>query len=125
MKDESQTAMNPNIAPTQSHQKPSLRPPLIASENEPEKQEEGFIASLRKLMANARSSLLEISSNVFWGFKRKQLSSHYQNGTVGMQLKINFVGWRIVNYTLLTHCQSHREVQVTNITKHKRANNSL
>ncbi|KAI3816811.1 hypothetical protein L1987_16516 [Smallanthus sonchifolius] len=76
--DESQT-MKPNIAPTPPYQKPSLRPPLIPSENEPEKQEEGFIASVGKLMANATSSFSEILSNVSPGFKRKQLNYQYQN----------------------------------------------
>ncbi|KAJ0493433.1 putative six-bladed beta-propeller, TolB [Helianthus annuus] len=77
--DESQTTMKPNIAPTPPYQKPSLRPPLIPSENEPEKQEEGFIASLGKLMANATSSFSEILSNVFPGFKKKQVNYPYQN----------------------------------------------
>ncbi|KAK9060262.1 hypothetical protein SSX86_020966 [Deinandra increscens subsp. villosa] len=73
------TTMKPNIAPTPPYQKPSIRPPLIPSENEPEKPEEGFIASLQKLMANATSSFSEILSNVFPGFKRKQLNYHYEN----------------------------------------------
>ncbi|MFS7994970.1 hypothetical protein Hanom_Chr12g01112411 [Helianthus anomalus] len=79
LKDESQTTMKPNIAPTPPYQKPSLRPPLIPSENEPEKQEEGFVASLGKLMANATSSFSEILSNVFPGFKKKQVNYPYQN----------------------------------------------
>ncbi|KAL8241614.1 hypothetical protein R6Q59_011916 [Mikania micrantha] len=78
-RDESQTRMKPNIAPTPPYQKSSVRPPLIPPENEPEKQEEGFIASLGKLMANATSSFSEILSNVFPAFKRKQLNYYYHN----------------------------------------------
>ncbi|XP_076883077.1 uncharacterized protein LOC143531718 isoform X2 [Bidens hawaiensis] len=77
--DEPQTTMKPNIAPTPPYQRTSLRPPLIPSENEPEKQEEGFIASLGKLVAYATSSFSEILSNIFPGFKKKQPNYQYQN----------------------------------------------
>ncbi|KAK9063441.1 hypothetical protein SSX86_017311 [Deinandra increscens subsp. villosa] len=73
-----QTTMKPNITPTPPYQKPT-RPPLIPSENDPEKQEEGFVASLGKLMADATSSFSEILTNVFPRFKKKQLNYHYQN----------------------------------------------
>lgn len=75
--DESQTTMKPNIALTPPYQKSSLRPPLIPSENDPEKQEESFFASLGKLTANATSSFSEILGGVFPGLKKKQLN--YQN----------------------------------------------
>ncbi|KAI3730925.1 hypothetical protein L1987_62106 [Smallanthus sonchifolius] len=78
-RDEPQITMNPNITPTPPYQKPTLRPPLIPTENEPEKQDEGFIASLGKLTANAMSSFSEILTNVFPGFKKKQLNYPYQN----------------------------------------------
>ncbi|XP_076893762.1 uncharacterized protein LOC143545836 isoform X2 [Bidens hawaiensis] len=76
--DEPHTIMKPNIAPTPPYQRTSLRPPLIPSENEPKKQE-GFIASLGKLAANATSSFLDILSNIFPGFKKKQPNYQYQN----------------------------------------------
>ncbi|KAK1415725.1 hypothetical protein QVD17_31510 [Tagetes erecta] len=78
--DEPQTTMKPNITQTPPYQKPTLRPPLIPSVNEPENHEEdGFIASLGKLMANATSSFSEILTNVFPGFKKKQLNYQYQH----------------------------------------------
>ncbi|KAJ0544798.1 putative six-bladed beta-propeller, TolB [Helianthus annuus] len=77
--DEPQTTMKPSMTPTPPYVKSTVRPPLIPSVYEPEKQDEGFIASLGKLMANATSSFSEILSNVFPGFKKKQLNYHYQN----------------------------------------------
>ncbi|XP_076933296.1 uncharacterized protein LOC143599156 [Bidens hawaiensis] len=78
--DEPQTTMNPNMTPTPPYQKPTLRPPLIPLDNEPEKHDEGFIASLGKLMANATSSFSEILTNIFPSFKKKQVNNyHYQN----------------------------------------------
>lgn len=76
---EPQTTMKQSIAPAPPYQKLPVRPPLIPSENEPEKQEEGFLGSLGKLMANATSSFSEILGGVFPGFKKKQLNYHFQN----------------------------------------------
>ncbi|KAI7725345.1 hypothetical protein M8C21_029693 [Ambrosia artemisiifolia] len=77
--DEPQTTMKPNIVPTPPYQKSTLRPPLIPAENELEKQDEGFIASLGKLMADATSSFSEILANIFPGLKKKKQNYHYQN----------------------------------------------
>ncbi|KAI7725351.1 hypothetical protein M8C21_029699, partial [Ambrosia artemisiifolia] len=73
--DEPQTTMKPNIVPTPPYQKSTLRPLLIPAENE----DEGFIASLGKLMADATSSFSEILTNIFPGLKRKKHNYHYQN----------------------------------------------
>ncbi|GKA99881.1 hypothetical protein Tco_0827875, partial [Tanacetum coccineum] len=76
--DETQTTMKPSIAPTPPYQK-SMRPPLIPSENEPEKLEEGFLASLGKLMSDATASFSEILRNMFPSFKKQQLNYNYPN----------------------------------------------
>ncbi|GKB19818.1 putative six-bladed beta-propeller, TolB, partial [Tanacetum coccineum] len=55
----------------------SMRPPLIPSENEPEKLEEGFLASLGKLMSDATASFSEILRNMFPSFKKQQLNYNY------------------------------------------------
>lgn len=50
------------------HQKPlmsSVRPPLIPNEDEQEKQEEGFIASLGKLLSSTGASAVEILGGIF------------------------------------------------------------
>ncbi|KAJ4826348.1 hypothetical protein Tsubulata_050618 [Turnera subulata] len=64
-----------------SYQKPlkSVRPPLIPSEDEPEKQEEGVFGSLGKLFANTGASIAEILGGIIPGFRKKPLSYHYQN----------------------------------------------
>nr|GEX13039.1 six-bladed beta-propeller, TolB-like protein [Tanacetum cinerariifolium] len=76
--DETQTTMKPSIALTPPYQK-SMRPPLIPSENEPEKLEEGFLASLGKLMSDATASFSEILRNIFPSFKKQQLNYNYPN----------------------------------------------
>jgi len=66
--------------PPSAYQKPlkSVRPPLIPSEYEPEKQEEGFFGSLGKLLANASASTVEIMGGLFPSFRRKSLSHQFQ-----------------------------------------------
>jgi len=61
-----------------TYQKPlkSVRPPLIPSEYEPEKQEESFFGSLGKLLANAGSSMVEIMGGLFPVFRRRPQSYH-------------------------------------------------
>ena len=63
------------------YQKPlkSVRPPLIPTEEDAEKQEEGFIGSLGKLLANAGTSALEIMGGIFPGLKRKPVAYQYRN----------------------------------------------
>ncbi|XLR16635.1 hypothetical protein S83_044573 [Arachis hypogaea] len=56
----------------------SVRPPLIPSEFEPEKQEEGFFGSLGKLLANASASMVEIMGGIFPVFRRKPQSYKFQ-----------------------------------------------
>ncbi|XVE92465.1 hypothetical protein REPUB_Repub01dG0099800 [Reevesia pubescens] len=63
------------------YQKPlkSVRPPLIPTEDEQEKQEEGFFGSLGKLFVNGGVSALEILGGVFPGYRKKPLSYQYQS----------------------------------------------
>ncbi|XP_022776063.1 uncharacterized protein LOC111317852 isoform X2 [Durio zibethinus] len=63
------------------YQKPlkSVRTPLIPTEDEQEKQEEGFFGSLGKLFVNGGVSALEILGGVFPGFRKKPLSYQYQS----------------------------------------------
>ncbi|KAJ1379119.1 Six-bladed beta-propeller, TolB-like [Sesbania bispinosa] len=51
----------------------SVRPPLIPSENEFEKADEGFFVSLGRLLVNSGSSMGEILGGLFSGSKRKPL----------------------------------------------------
>uniref|UniRef100_A0A5B6YG16 NHL domain-containing protein n=1 Tax=Davidia involucrata TaxID=16924 RepID=A0A5B6YG16_DAVIN len=76
-----QKTMKTSIPPS-PYQKPlksSVRPPLIPSEDEQEKQEEGFFGSLGKLLLNAGASVAEIFGGIFPGFKKKQLNYQYQH----------------------------------------------
>ncbi|PON59286.1 NHL repeat [Parasponia andersonii] len=59
-------------------QKPlkSVTPPLIPTEDEQEKQEEGFFGSLGRLLVNTGTSGMEILGAIFPGFRRKP--SDYQ-----------------------------------------------
>ncbi|KAK7250541.1 hypothetical protein RIF29_33045 [Crotalaria pallida] len=62
------------------YQKPmkSVRSPLIPSEFEPDKQEESFLGSLGKLIANTGASMVEIMGGILPGFRRKPQSSLFQ-----------------------------------------------
>ncbi|KAJ9554534.1 hypothetical protein OSB04_018579 [Centaurea solstitialis] len=78
-KDEPQTTTKQSIAPTPPYQKLPVRPPLIPSENEPEKQqEEGFFGSLVKLIENATSSFSEILGAAFPSLFRKKQPPNYR-----------------------------------------------
>lgn len=67
--------------PSGPYQKPpkSVRPPLIPTEDDSEKQEEGFLGSLGKLLANAGTSAVEIIGGIIPGFKRKPVAYQYRN----------------------------------------------
>ncbi|KAE8687408.1 NHL domain-containing protein isoform 2 [Hibiscus syriacus] len=69
-----------NAAVSSPYQKPvkSVRPPLIPTEDEHERQDKGFIGSLRKLVLNGGVSVLEILGGVFPGFRKKLPSPHQQ-----------------------------------------------
>ncbi|KAL9240927.1 hypothetical protein vseg_015092 [Gypsophila vaccaria] len=69
------------IAPSNQYQKPlkSVRPPLIPTEGESEKQEESFIGSLGKLLASAGTSTMEIVGSIFPVFKKKTVTYQYVN----------------------------------------------
>ncbi|XP_056166087.1 uncharacterized protein LOC115687489 isoform X2 [Syzygium oleosum] len=62
-------------SPPSPYQKPSksFRQPLIPSEYEQEKQEEGFFGSLFKLLMSTRSSALEIMGGVFPSLRKKSI----------------------------------------------------
>ncbi|PON98908.1 NHL repeat [Trema orientale] len=64
-----------------AYQKPlkSVRPPLIPTEDEQEKQEEGFFGSLGRLLVNTGTSGMEILGAIFPGFRRKPLDYQYQS----------------------------------------------
>ncbi|XP_038694899.1 uncharacterized protein LOC119992271 isoform X2 [Tripterygium wilfordii] len=63
------------------YQKPmkSIRPPLIPTEDEQEKQEEGIFGSLGKHFVNAGTSGIEILGAIFPGFRKKRVSYQYQS----------------------------------------------
>ncbi|XP_015168083.1 uncharacterized protein [Solanum tuberosum] len=66
---------------TDHYEKPvksSVRPPLIPTEGEVEKQEEGMLGSLGNLITRTGASVSEILGGVFPMFKRLPLNHHYQ-----------------------------------------------
>lgn len=71
---------NPSIAHS-TYQKPlkSVRPPLIPTEDEMERQEEGFFVSLGKLFVYAGAFIAEIFGGMIPGLKKKPHSYQYQN----------------------------------------------
>ncbi|CAJ1940073.1 unnamed protein product [Sphenostylis stenocarpa] len=83
--------------PRSSYQKPlkSVRPPLIPSEYEPDKLEEGFFGSLGKLLANAGSSMVEIMGGLFPSFKRKSLIHQFQRQPLLQQPQKQANAWPV------------------------------
>lgn len=80
LKDQGSTKTSIPPSPYQKHQKSSVRPPLIPTEDEQEKQEEGFFGSLGKLLVNTGAVATEILGGIFPGLKKKQLNNYqYQN----------------------------------------------
>ncbi|KAJ7943615.1 NHL domain-containing protein [Quillaja saponaria] len=75
----SQNDTGPTSMPPSAYQKPlkSVRPPLIPTEDEQDKQEEGFIGSLARLLANAGASMAEIMGGIFPGFRKRPPSSDF------------------------------------------------
>ncbi|KAF5449815.1 hypothetical protein F2P56_030225 [Juglans regia] len=75
-----QDATEKSIPPS-PYQKPlkSVRPPLIPTEDEPEKQEEGFFGSIGKLLVNTGVSVVEILGGIFPGFRKKPITYQYQS----------------------------------------------
>ncbi|KAM7269827.1 hypothetical protein ACFE04_025324 [Oxalis oulophora] len=63
------------------YQKPlkSVRPPLIPTEDEPEKLEEGFLGSLGKLITNTGACVAEILSGIIPGFRKRSSNYQYQS----------------------------------------------
>ncbi|WJX87875.1 hypothetical protein P8452_70019 [Trifolium repens] len=84
----------PSVSPS-PYQKPlkSVRPPLIPSVYEPEKQEEGFFGSLGKLLSNTGVSMVEIMGGLFPVFRRKPQSYQYQRQTLIQQPQKQVNDW--------------------------------
>ncbi|KAG5240623.1 NHL repeat-containing family protein [Salix suchowensis] len=63
------------------YQKPikSTRPPLIPTEDEQEKHEEGLFGSLGKLFTSTGASIMEILGGIVPGFRKRPVSYQYQN----------------------------------------------
>ncbi|XP_015879168.3 uncharacterized protein LOC107415377 isoform X1 [Ziziphus jujuba] len=76
-KDDIRTPIN-RVTPVPPYQKPpkSVRPPLIPTEDEFERPEEGFFGSIGRLFLNTGSSMAELFGGIFSSFRRKPL--HYQ-----------------------------------------------
>ncbi|KAK2661831.1 hypothetical protein Ddye_000405 [Dipteronia dyeriana] len=71
--DDSKTSIKrgPSVAPYQRPYK-SARPPLIPSEDDIQKPEEGLFGSIGRLVFNTGSSVAEICGGLFTGFRRKR-----------------------------------------------------
>ncbi|KAE8713536.1 putative alpha,alpha-trehalose-phosphate synthase 9-like isoform X1 [Hibiscus syriacus] len=78
MKDQESVKVDAAVSsPYQQPLKP-VRPPLIPTEDDQEKQEEGFFGSMGKLFVNGGVSALEILKGVFPGFRKESVSYQYQ-----------------------------------------------
>ncbi|KAL0343974.1 UNVERIFIED_CONTAM: hypothetical protein Sangu_1284800 [Sesamum angustifolium] len=67
--------------PPAPYQKPppkSVRPPLIPTEEDYDKEEEGLFSSLGRLFVYTGSSIVEIFSGLFSGFRKKPFHHHRQ-----------------------------------------------
>ncbi|CAL1413636.1 unnamed protein product [Linum trigynum] len=88
-----QGVMKSSMAETPGAPQPlkSVRPPLIPTEDDQEKQEETLFASLGKLFANAGASFMEIVGGIAPGFMKKSVTYHqYQNQ---QQQQRHSAGW--------------------------------
>lgn len=81
--------------PPSPYQKPlkSVRPPLIPTEDEQEKQEEGFFGSIGKLLVNAGACGAEILGAIFPGFRKKHLN--YQDQIQQQQQQKHSNSWPV------------------------------
>ncbi|BAT99551.1 uncharacterized protein HKW66_Vig0241880 [Vigna angularis] len=79
------------------YQKPvkSVRPPLIPSEDESDKQEESFFGSLGKLLTNAGASVVEIMGGLFPGFRKRPQSYEFQSQTLFQQPPKQLNAWPV------------------------------
>ncbi|XP_027910337.1 uncharacterized protein LOC114169386 isoform X2 [Vigna unguiculata] len=84
------------ISPS-SYQKPvkSVRPPLIPSEDESDKQEESFFGSLGKLLTNAGASVVEIMGGLFPGFRKRPQSYEFQSQPLFQQPQKQVNAWPV------------------------------
>ncbi|KAJ4960419.1 hypothetical protein NE237_020329 [Protea cynaroides] len=65
-------------SPYEKPMKSSVRPPLIPTGDETEKQEDGFFGSLGRLFLNTGAAVVGIFGAVFSGFRRKPLTHQLQ-----------------------------------------------
>ncbi|XP_010271980.1 PREDICTED: uncharacterized protein LOC104607906 [Nelumbo nucifera] len=65
--------------PYQKPPKSSVRPPLIPTDDELERQEDGFFGSLGRLFINTGASVTEIFGGLFSGFRKKPVNHQYQH----------------------------------------------
>lgn len=72
--------MKSGVPLSPSYQKPlrSMRQPLIPTEEEMEKQEEGFFGSLGKLFVSAGAAVMEILGSIFPIFRKKPGETLFQ-----------------------------------------------
>ncbi|KAK7386892.1 hypothetical protein VNO78_27250 [Psophocarpus tetragonolobus] len=91
--------------PPNPYQKPlkSVRPPLIPSEYEPEKHEEGFFGSLGKLLANTGASMVEIMGGLFPSFRRKSLNYQFQRQSLLQQPQKQVNAWPVQESFVIPH----------------------
>ncbi|KAK3041772.1 hypothetical protein RJ639_000288 [Escallonia herrerae] len=66
-------------SPYQKLGKSSVRPPLIPTEDELEKQEEGFLVSLGNLLACAGASVAEILGGIVPGLRKRRVNHQHLN----------------------------------------------
>ncbi|MED6200732.1 hypothetical protein PIB30_088188 [Stylosanthes scabra] len=84
------------ISPT-PYQKPLkyVRPPLIPSEDEPEKQEEGFFGSMGKLLANGGAFVVELLGGLFPGLRKKPQMYEFQSQQMFQQPQKQVNNWPV------------------------------
>ena len=81
--------------PPESYQRPhkSVRPPLIPTEDEYEKPDEGFFGSLGRLFLNTGSTLGEIFGGLFSGSRKKPSHHHHIQQQQYVQPNLHSNGW--------------------------------
>lgn len=86
LKDQAPTMTNIQASPYQMPLK-SVRPPLIPTEDEQEKQEESFFGSLGKLLVNGWASSMEILGAIYPGFRKNHPNYQFQSQQQEQQQK--------------------------------------
>lgn len=71
----------------------SVRPPLIPSEDNQEKEEEGFFGSIGKLVVSTGACLVEILGTILPGFRKRPLSYQHPSDLQNHQLPKHSNSW--------------------------------